>query len=567
MASIVGKTFGGHTYYYLREMARVAGKPKMVSERYLGKAVDIEAAMAGATVEPERTRHLAFGDLAAVWGMLERLDVAGIVDEVVGPRRGDAAASVGTYLALATANRVVDPCSKLVFADWWATTAGDRWVRLPAAALDHRRFWDAMDAISDNHLREIERRITARVVETFGIDLSGLVLDMTNFATYIASANDRAPIAQRGHAKQKRTDLRLVGLGLIVSTDGGIPLLSHTYAGDRPDVTQFGAMVTELVARWETMAVEEDDLTLVYEAGQDSVANQALIEGTALHFVGSLPPSDFPELLAAPASRFGPVGDPYPGVTAFEARVHALGAERRVVVTHSPTLHTKQAAGFTQTLTKTGQRLTELADRLARGKTRRGRTTVEADIAHILAPRWVSRVITTTLTGDSPPTLRLTWTIDTKARHGLETEQFGKRILFTDHEDWNHARIVAGYRSQSEVEADFRQMKDPAIVGFSPMFHWTDQKIRVHAFYCVLALTIARLMRRQAAHAGHPMSVQELLATLAGIQETVLLYPSTGGRPRARRMTTEMTTTQTHLHNLFNLATYAPRPGPTTPLR
>ena len=131
--------------------------------------------------------------------------------------------------------------------------------------------------------------------------------------------------------------------------------------------------------------------------------------------------------------------------------------------------------------------------------------------------------------------------------------------MFTDHDDWAPARVIAGYRSQSEVEGDFRQMKDPEVVGFSPMFHWTDQKIRVHAFYCVLALTVARLMRRQAAHAGHALSVRELLGTLAGIQETVLIYPSTGGRPRARRMTTEMSTTQRQLHDLFGLDTYAPR--------
>lgn len=461
---------------------------------------------------------------------------------------------------------MVDPCSKLAFADWWATTAGDRWVRLPAAALDHRRFWDAMDTISDEQLREIERRITARVVEVFGINLSGLVLDMTNFATYIDSANDRAPIARRGHAKQKRTDLRLVGLGLVVSVDGGIPLLSHAYAGDRPDVTRFGAMVNELVARWGALAADTDDLTLVYDAGQDSVANQAIIEATALHFVGSLPPSDFAELLAVPASRFRPVGDPYPGVTAFETRAVALGTERRVVVTHSPTLHAKQAAGFTQTLTKAGQRLTELAERLARGRTRRGRDAVEAEVAQICSPRWVSRVITTSLTGTDPATFRLDWKIDTRARRALEAEQFGKRILFSDHEHWSHAQLIGGYRSQSEVEADFRQMKDPHVVGFSPMFHWTDQKIRVHAFYCVLALTIARLMRRQAAHAGDAVSVRELLATLAGIQETVLIYPSTGGRPRARRMTTEMNTTQARLYDLFDLTAYAPGQTRRTPL-
>ena len=84
-------------------------------------------------------------------------------------------------------------------------------------------------------------------------------------------------------------------------------------------------------------------------------------------------------------------------------------------------------------------------------------------------------------------------------------------------------------------------MKDPHIVSFSPMHHWTEPKIRVHTFYCVLALAIARLMTREAERARTSMSVTELLTTLAGIQETVLLYPSTGGRPKASRKTTDLT--------------------------
>ena len=140
MSSLIGKRIGGQTYYYLREVARVGGKPKIVSQRYPGKAGDIAAAMDGAAVLPERTQHLAFGEVAAAWSVIERLGVAAIIDEVAGSRRADAAASAGTYLALATLNRVVAPCSKLAFADWWATTAADRWVKVPAAALDHRRF-------------------------------------------------------------------------------------------------------------------------------------------------------------------------------------------------------------------------------------------------------------------------------------------------------------------------------------------------------------------------------------------------------------------------------------------
>ncbi len=87
------------------------------------------------------------------------------------------------------------------------------------------------------------------------------------------------------------------------------------------------------------------------------------------------------------------------------------------------------------------------------------------------------------------------------------------------------------------------------------MHHWTDQKIRVHVFYSVLALTVAHLMRRQADRAGLHMSVRELLAELAGIGETVLLYHDGGkGRPRARRMLTDTTPTQQHLAEIFHLS-------------
>ena len=91
------------------------------------------------------------------------------------------------------------------------------------------------------------------------------------------------------------------------------------------------------------------------------------------------------------------------------------------------------------------------------------------------------------------------------------------------------------------------------------MFHWTEHNIRVHVFTCVLALQLAHLMRRQAAQAGLRLSVRELLSQLAGIGETVLIYPSTGGRPRARRMTTELTSDQQKLYQIFGLDRRAPR--------
>jgi transposase len=572
MASLYKKVIHGRPYWYLREMGWVDGKPKMVSERYVGTAAEIEALLDAREqrVLPQRSRHLDFGAVAAVWGLLADLGVAAIIDEAAGPGPSGLPLSAGTYLALAALNRVVDPCSKLRFAQWWRGTAADRFTKIGARALDHRRFWDAMHAVPLDALAGIEEQLAMRIVDRFGLDTSSVALDMTNFATFIDTGNDAAPIAQRGKAKQKRADLRLIGLGLVVTRDGGVPLLSHAYPGNKPDVTQFPAMITTLAARHAALAAGTDagetgtatgpDMTVVFDAGQNSAANFALLADTHLHYIGSVPASDCPDLLALPASARAVVdGDRFGQLGAYDTRRVVYGAERRTILTHSPELHAHQARGFCgTTLAKAGRRLDELAATLARGKTRRPRAQVETEIAAITRDAWVRRVIDWQLDGDKPKDLRLTWSIDPDAHAQLEEEIFGKHVLITDHDDWTVAEVVAGYRSQSEAEFSFRQLKDSHVVSFSPMHHWTEHNIRVHTFTCVLALQLAHLMRLQADRAGLHLSVRELLAQLDGIGESVLLYQGERGRPKARRMLTETTDLQNQLAALYRLDRYAP---------
>jgi transposase len=569
MTSLYKKVIHGRPYWYLREMGWVDGKPKMVSERYVGTAADIEALLETREQQmvPERCRHLDFGAIAAVWGLLADLGVAALIDQACGPVASGLPLSPGTYLALAVLNRVVDPCSKRGFADWWRTTAADRFTKIGVSALDHRRFWDAMHALPVETLAGIEEQLALQIIDRFGLDTSSVALDMTNFATFIDTGNDKAPIAQRGKAKQKRSDLRLVGLGLVVTRAGGIPLLSHAYPGNKPDVTQFPDMIATLAARHAeltaavgTPANRPPEMTVVFDAGQNSQANFALLADTKLHYVGSVPASDCPDLLALPAAARSIVdADRFAGLSAYDTRRVTYGAERRTILTHSPQLHQHQARGFDgTTLAKATRRLDELAATLARGKTRRTRPKVQAEIAKITHHAWVRRVITWHLDGQQPRDLRLTWAIDPDAHTALEEELFGKHVLLTDHDDWPVAEVIAAYRSQSEAEFSFRQMKDPHVVSFSPMFHWTEHNIRVHTFTCVLALQIAHLMRLSADRAGLHLSVRGLLHQLAGIGETVLIYPSTGGRPKARRMLTETTDLQDQLAAIFGLDRWAP---------
>src|SRR6266704_2320325 len=426
MASLYKKVISGKPYWYLREMGWVDGKPKMISERYVGTAADVEALLDAReqTMLPERTRHLDFGAVAAVWGLLTDLGVAAVIDAHAGARPSGLALSPGTYLTLAVLNRVVDPCSKHAFADWWRTTAADRFTKIAASALDHRRFWDAFHAVPLAALASIEQQLALAVCARFGLDTSSVALDMTNFATFIDT-------------------------------------------GNKPDVTQFPQMVTTLAARHAALAAaagqDGTEMTVVFDAGQNSEANFALLAGTNLHYVGSVPASDCRDLLTVPASARSVLdADRFGQLTAYDTRRAVYGTQRRAILTHSPELHEHQARGFDgTTLAKATRQLDDLAATLARGRTRRARTKVEAEIGKITHDAWVRRVITWQLSGDKPKDLRLAWSIDQDARAALEEEIFGKHVLITDHDDWPTAEVVAGYRSQSEAEFSFRQMKDP----------------------------------------------------------------------------------------------------------
>jgi hypothetical protein len=190
--------------------------------------------------------------------------------------------------------------------------------------------------------------------------------------------------------------------------------------------------------------------------------------------------------------------------------------------------------------------------RSARGK-------IQAQIEAIVRPRWVREVITVQLTDLPGGQFHLAYHTDQGARARLERRLFGKRVLFTNRDAWSCAEVITAYRSQSQVEAGFRQLKDTQSVSFSPLYHFTDHKIRIHVFYCVLALAIAHLMRRESERAGIPHSVNALMHELSAIQETVLLYhDGERGRPRAQRLLTDATPAQQQLADLFGIHAYAP---------
>jgi transposase len=554
MASLTKKMINGRPYYYLRETARVDGRSKVVKTTYLGRAEDLLAKLEAARGEPKAVQVRSFGAVAAALSVARELDVAGAIDRAA-PSRGRV--SVGELICLAAINRAVCPRSKRQLGDWYERTALARLEPRPAKALSSQRFWDAMDRLDEQAITTAEQEIVARAIDRYGIELDTLVYDTTNFATFVDSGNARNEIAKRGHAKGGRRDLRLVGLALALALDGGLPLAHHLYAGNRPDAKEFPEAVGRLAKRLAALGVERERLTLVFDKGNNSKSNQALADDLSLKVVGSLPGAHHPELLALPRASLRPL-EGIAATSAHRTSKEIYGRKRVVLVTHSEEFERKQERSFAQTLAKATRLLGELKGVVERGRHRMDRAKLDQRLQEILAPRWLNEVITVDA---DLKTGKFSFRADQAALDDLRRREFGKRTLYCDRAEWSNEQIVLAYRSQSEVEAAFRQMKDPDFAAFSPAFHWTDQKLAVHAFYCTIALTIVALITRRLRSAGVDLGPKLALRLLSEIHETTLVYPAAGGRqgrPRLRTQLAEMDATQSTLFHALNLAELAP---------
>lgn len=274
MASLTKKIIRGHAYYYARECKRVDGKPKIVWQKYLGRLDDIVAAVEAkrsgprpAIPQPERESLITdLGAAAALYDLSRRLDVAGIINRHV-PKRGRGT-SVGTYLLAATLNRCIAPKSKAQVGAWLATTVLRRLLEVEPARLTSQRFWDHMDRVSPEAITAIEAELAQRLVTDFQVDLSRVLFDATNFFTFIDTFNERSTLAQRGHSKEGRASLRLVGLALLVSADGHLPVFHQTYAGNRADAPTFASLSGLLAARLGQIASGVENITLVFDKGR-----------------------------------------------------------------------------------------------------------------------------------------------------------------------------------------------------------------------------------------------------------------------------------------------------------
>ncbi len=569
MASITKKMIRGKPYYYARECKRINGKPKIVWQQYLGRPEDIIRTMTQpaqpteALPEVKEAVIVEFGAVAALYDLAKRLNLSEHIDRHV-PKQGKGP-SVGDYLLVAILNRCVAPCSKAGIATWFQGTVLRRFMDIDTGQLSSQRFWENMDRVSRQAIELIEKDITVQMVHDFDIDLKRVLFDGTNFFTFIDTFNERSTLAQRGKNKEGRRALRIVGLALLVSADFHVPLFHRTYPGNQADAPTFASLTEELISRYREITDGTEHVTMIFDKGNNSQDNLLAIEESPYHFIGSLVPTQHPDLLAIPETLFQPLDEQgLPGVRVYRCRKEVFKAQRTVLVTYNENLFVAQSRTLLREIAKRQGLLRNLQHQLRRhreGKVSGGsRPTLEGVSKKVqgwLKARHMKELFQVEI-AESQGLPALTYRFDKRAWERLQKTLLGKTILFTDNEQWSDVEIIRGYRSQHHVETAFRRMKDCHHIALRPQYHWTDQKVEVHVFCCVLALMLCSLLRRELHRQGIDRSIPDILDELAKIREVGVIYAPQGEKetPTIQMTLSQMSDEQRSLYEALDLKRY-----------
>ena len=555
---IFERVVNGHRYRIAAQSVWDSGRGRSVARQVvLGPAAPPPVVDLGAT-RTVGTR--AVGDVGSLVWVTEQLDLVTQIDRACGSIGAKGGPSIGELVVAVAIQRACSPGPKRALAQFLDESV-PRVSCLPAAAFTGQAFHRAAQQVTDEQLERVQVAIAKAAVSRFDLSTDVLAFDTTNFDTHIATVTP-GKLAQRGHAKSKRNDLRLVGLGLLVSETGHVPLLYRSYPGNESDQGVLAACLTGLGQLHDAIHEGEGQRTsgqrtLVRDGGSWSPQLELDLDVAGYCSIISLPlshkASEKALEMAAQRGAMKPLGGKLRDVRAARMRARVGELDRTLVVVESQELLQGQKRGIAVALRKAKVKLRGL-ERLAKSG-RITRSALERRVQKVLAREHLATFVVAKIDGDEKAP-SWSWRVDAALRHRLETTRLGRRVLCTDRHAWSSGRIAHAFRGQWNVEELFRRAKKGGVAPWGPSYQWADGSLRLHTFATVLGLMLVSLAKIAL---GTDASARATMRTLAGIRAT-LVRTTTGGTGRRSTvmLAPELTSEQRCAVKVFGLDRWFP---------
>jgi transposase len=533
----------GRPYLYVREIARVNGKPKVISQTYIGPPEKVASLATGQSMDIKELKAEAFGALWLANQIDQDINLCAIIDAVIPEAPREKGPSVGEYFLYCVWNRMIETVSKNNLSDWYKRTAVQHIRPVDLNELTSKRFWEKWNRVDEDALKQITYNFFQRMWQVDSPDADCLLFDTTNYYTFMASHTE-SEIACRGKNKDGRHHLRQIGLGLLVARGSKLPLYYSAYPGNLHDSKHFEAVMDEMFGVVCGLNKTKERLTVVIDKGMNSEGNYTWIDGYArVHFITTYSTYFAQELATIPLDRFEiaetaanrdlPMEECQ---LAYRTKGVYWGKERTVIVTYSPRTARKKLYTFESKLETIRQELLKMRSRVKVGAPHwKNPDNIKERYLRLCQRLHISSGLFNLEFKQLPDGMIMSFRKDP---YQVRQKQlmFGKNIIITDNVDWRTKDIIEASLDRWQIEDRFRLSKNNDLVGVRPIRHWTDSKIRCHLFTCVVAMTYLRRIELKLKAAGINRTAEDVMNDMKHLHSILSLQK--GARKPTRRLTT-----------------------------
>lgn len=582
MAFVRKKIKKGNPYYYIVESYRDGGHVKQRILEYIGPPDNLMAlALKGWQAQNDSNeptvpavpssfsfRSYLHGSCMAMYYMAQKIGIEKILDQHLPPKtvKGQSRSRV---LLFAMIHRAVDPGSKNSFPSWAKETSLPYYLKFDADDFNSASFWEAMDGISEDNIVLIQRAIVDRVMEMTGITPTTFHLDYTNYFTFIDSKNNRCVMCRRGHNKQKRDDLRQFSLAMLTSYALQVPFIFELYDGNKNDKSEFASFTDFIRKELKAHQVDPSEVTIVFDGGSNSEEN---FKDLGFHFICAHTMTSCKELYDISLDQYKEIHTEG-GQKRLAYRIDHMrfsGIEGAGILTYSKALEDGQMTELKKDIGKAEELCAEINEKLARPNTRiytelkrrkerieteirkaeehnaalkkeqqekktRGRQKKEkavpvwdeeSELKAILegmlykGRKYIREFSSVSVYKNHDGSWNARFGVDNEAKDAYCKKYYGKKLTCTDRTDWTSEQILTAYCEQECIENNiFKVSKDTDHFSVRPQYHWTDDKIRVHTFICLCAMTIAEMLRIEFENSGMNLTKAAMLDQLSTIRD------------------------------------------------
>ena len=465
---------------------------------------------------------------------IEQLEIIKVLMQL-GFNSKDIAAAIGNIVG-----RLVAPDSERSTLSWLQSeTALGELIGHDYQTTSLTRLYQVTDKLF-KHREAIETHLAHKETELFNLERRVILYDLTN--TYFEGEAKQNPKAKFGRSKEKRSDCKLVTMGLVLDADG-FPLNSRIFEGNISEPKTLERMVNSLVK-----PVNQSNPIIVMDAGIASEENIGWLKTNNYRYI-VVSRERYKQRPDIESSDSIIVKDS-PGNQVVVQKVVTQSDEVRVYC-HSQGKEKKEQSMSAKFSSRFEEGLTQLNDGLhKKGCTKKYEKVMER-LGRLKEknPRVANEYKIDIIADDN----KLYATEIKWKRNQINNEKLGVYCLRSSIMDWEADSLWKTYTMLTEVEATFKSLKTD--FGLRPVYHQKEDRVSAHLFISLIAYHVAHSIRYQLKNKNIHLNWKSIRKIMSTQQRVTIALPTEDNEVVYVRTTSKAETTQAQLCSALGIST------------